>query len=331
MGWAGLWKEGRWLPKAAGKSAVARVSAVDGDPQLEVEHFIAYLGLEMWHGDGCTWGRVAVRPEMWASGSRRPRLGLLFTLADVVGGSPPTGTLTPTIDLRLQLLRPAPSEGEILIEARPLKIGRRLWTGEVLFRTPGSSDLFARGEFCFMNQRIADRLGREPFHGRARSEDAPFPAESFDDLLQMRFLDGGAVEMDPHEAVRNGVVGTIQGGAQATMCEVAAERALAERGEYVVVRPAPALPERAPGWAGPGVPGSAGGRRAPTRGAGRHHRLRRRSTAADVRRGGLSPRPFPFTLRARAALVWLGPAWAPGRLPRWGRVDGWAGLTVGPG
>ena len=167
-------------------------------------------------------------------GSRRPRLGLLFTLADVVGGSPPTGTLTPTIDLRLQLLCPAPSEGEILIEARPLKIGRRLWTGEVLFRTPGSSDLFARGDFCFMNQRIADRLGREPFHGQARSEDAPFPAESFDDLLQMRFLDGGAVEMDPHEAVRNGIAGTIQGGAQATMCEVAAERALAERGEYVV-------------------------------------------------------------------------------------------------
>ncbi len=247
------------LPMAAAEPAVARVSAVDGDQQSEVEHFIGYLGLEMWHGDGHTWGRATIRPEMWASGSRRPRLGLLFTLADVVGGSPPTGTLTPTIDLRLQLLRPAPSEGEILMEARPLKIGRRLWTGEVLFRTPGSSDVFARSEFCFMNQRIADRLGSEPHMGRDWPADAPFPAETFDDLLQMRLLDGGVVEMDPHVAVRNGVVGTIQGGAQATMCEVAAERALADRGEYVVcdlhlrylsalrVGPAMASPEVLPG------------------------------------------------------------------------------------
>ncbi len=199
----------------------------------EDRHFIGYLGLEMWHEDGRTRGRATIRPEMWAPGTRRPRLGLLFTLADVVGGSPATGSLTPTIDLRFQLLRAAPSEGEIEMEGRPLKIGRRLWTGEVLFRASGTADLFARCEFSFMNQRIAD------FTGGAHTPSAwdpapPMPAATFDELLRMRLLDDGAVEMDSHQAVSNGLVGTIQGGAQATMAEVAAERALALRGPYSV-------------------------------------------------------------------------------------------------
>jgi acyl-coenzyme A thioesterase PaaI-like protein len=34
--------------------------------------------------------------------------------------------------------------------------------------------------------------------------------------------------------VRNGAVGTIQGGAQAAMAEIVTERALADRGRYIV-------------------------------------------------------------------------------------------------
>jgi acyl-coenzyme A thioesterase PaaI-like protein len=232
---------------------------VEADRDSEVEHFIDHLGLELWHDDDRTWGRATIRPEMWATGSRHPRLGLLFTMADVVGGSPPTGFLTPTIDLRIQLLTAAPQEGEILMEARPLKIGRRLWTGEVLFRTPGVSALFARSEFSFMNQSFADLSGRDPSQLRFRRPLSPLPAASFDELFEMRLLDDGTVEMDLHEAVSNGMVGTIQGGAQATMAEVAAERALAERGRYLVadlhmrylstlkVGPAVARPELLPG------------------------------------------------------------------------------------
>jgi acyl-coenzyme A thioesterase PaaI-like protein len=210
------------------------VTGVEAPQESEVEHFVSYLGLEVWHDDGRTWGRATIRPEMWAPGSRRPRLGLLFTLADVVGGSPATGTLTPTIDLRLQLLTAAPSEGEILMEARPLKIGRRLWTGEVLFRTPGASELFAWCDFSFMNQRIAALIGEEPGRGRVRDRVPALPASSFDELFQMRSLDDGTTEMDSHETVRNGLAGTIMGGAQAMMAEVAAERAVADRGRYVV-------------------------------------------------------------------------------------------------
>lgn len=199
-----------------------------GEP-ADVDHFIAYLGLHVWHEDGRALGRATITPHMWAPGTRRVRLGLLFTMADVVGGSPPGGPLSPTVDLRFQLLAPAPSQGEVVLAARPLKAGRRLWTGEVLLYGP---ELFARCDFSFMNQPIgleADRPSRQ-----ADSPVGPPPAASFDDLFQMRYLDDGVVEMDSHQLVRNGVVGTIQGGAQATMAELAAERALSERGEHAV-------------------------------------------------------------------------------------------------
>jgi acyl-coenzyme A thioesterase PaaI-like protein len=238
---------------------VSDVEGHQGHQGAAVEHFIGYLGLETWHEEDRTWGRASIHPEMWAPGSQRPRLGLLFALADVVGGSPPDGPLTPTIDLRFQLLAPAPSEGEILLEARPLKVGRRLWTGEVLLRAGGTSEVFARSDFTFMNQHFSDFAGGlSPVERRRDSVLRRMPV-SFDELLRMRFLDDGTTEMDPHDAIRNGAVGTIQGGAQAAMAEIVSERALADRGKYLVhdlhlrylsaikVGPAVARPEVLPG------------------------------------------------------------------------------------
>jgi acyl-coenzyme A thioesterase PaaI-like protein len=194
--------------------------------QPELDHFIPYLGLDVWHEDSRTWGRATITPQMLVTGAPRLRLGLLFTMADVVGGSPSTGILTPTIDLRLQLLQRAPTAGDVLLEARPIKVGRRIWTGEVLCYGP---DLFARGEYSFMNSHLSG-AARYPPPKSAK----PLPAPSFDELFQMRALDDGTIEMDAHEAVRNGIAGTIQGGAQATMAEVAAERALSGQGDHAV-------------------------------------------------------------------------------------------------
>ncbi|HET6964361.1 MAG TPA: hypothetical protein VFH58_06275 [Acidimicrobiales bacterium] len=194
------------------------------DPELD--HFIGYLGLDLWHEDDRTFGRATITPEMWVPGTQRVRLGILFTMADVVGGSPPNGILTPTIELRMRLLSDAPHEGEVRLEGRPMKAGKRIYTGEVLCYGP---ELFAVCEYSFMNQS----LPHSPEHRIVRQH-RPLPGASFDDVFQMRMLEGGAVEMDPHGAVRNGLVGTIQGGAQATMVEVAAERALAGEGPYAV-------------------------------------------------------------------------------------------------
>jgi acyl-coenzyme A thioesterase PaaI-like protein len=199
---------------------------MEAPEQLELDHFVPYLGLDIWHEDTRTLGRAVITPQMLVSGTARLRLGLLFTMADVVAGNPSTGILSPTIDLRLQLLKPAPGAGEVLLEASPLKIGRRIWTGEVLCYGP---DLFARSDYSFINSRLS---GAPPHPGSRTGK--PLPTPSFDELFQMRVRDGGAIEMDAHEAVRNGVAGTIQGGAQATMAEVAAETALACRGDYAV-------------------------------------------------------------------------------------------------
>jgi acyl-coenzyme A thioesterase PaaI-like protein len=194
--------------------------------QQDLDHFIPYLGMDLWHEGSSTFGRATITPQMLVAGAERLRLGLLFTMADVVAGSPSSGILTPTIDLRLQLLRTAPCRGQVLLEARPAKIGRRLWTGEVLCYGP---DLFARSEYSFMNNHFSDT----PTLPETRNG-KPLPAPSFDELFQMRVLQDGVIEMDAHDAVRNGMAGTIQGGAQATMAEVAAETALAARGVHAV-------------------------------------------------------------------------------------------------
>ena len=187
----------------------------------------------MWHEGNTTWGRATIGPDVWAPGTRRPRLGLLFLLADVVASRRVTGTLTPTIDLRFQLLAAAPSEGHVLMESRPLKVGRRLWIGEVLFRTSGAANAFGRCELNFVNQRFADGAESE---SRTPLSDGllPRPTLSFNDLFAMRLLDDGATEMDARVAARTDMVAPHQGGAQATMAEVAAERVLADRGKYTV-------------------------------------------------------------------------------------------------
>jgi acyl-coenzyme A thioesterase PaaI-like protein len=199
-------------------------------------HFISYMGLEISHEEEIAIGRAIVTPQMWAPGTRRPRLGLLFALADVVGGHPHNGPIGPTVDLRLHVTGALPTEGPVLFEARPLKAGRRIWTGQVLLMDAASSEVFAISEVSFLNRKIVG-MPDSPRSVRTAADEPrgvrALPAESFDELFDMRVVDG-IVEMDIHEAVRNGVGGTIQGGVQATLAEVAAEQALIERGRYEV-------------------------------------------------------------------------------------------------
>jgi acyl-coenzyme A thioesterase PaaI-like protein len=207
---------------------------MQAEEESGTDHFVGYLGLDIWHEGDVTFGRATIRRQMWVPGTRRTRMGLLFTMADIVGGSPATGPLTPTIELRFQLLAEAPSEGDVRLEARPLKVGRRLWIGEVGLYAGASQEMFARCEFSFMNQSVAGLAeGQVPVR-RHHSGTPALPVSDFDELFAMRQRGDGSTEMDAHEAVRNGAVGTIQGGAQATMVEVTAERALATRGAHVV-------------------------------------------------------------------------------------------------
>jgi acyl-coenzyme A thioesterase PaaI-like protein len=214
-------------------AAAAAADAADAEWSA---HIIAALGLELWVDEGLTHGRALLRPEMWAPGTEVPRLGVLATMVDVVIGSLPSGALNPTVDLRIALLERPPSEGEIGLVCRPLKQGQRLYVGEALLHTGDPEVPFAHAIATFMSNRIGDGPGATPAPPSTRR--APSGAlgfASFDELLDTRVLARGVVAMDAHPRVSNGPGGTIQGGAQALLGEIAAEHALEPLGRYAAV------------------------------------------------------------------------------------------------
>lgn len=182
--------------------------------------FVGALGLDLFFEDGLTHGRVELQPEMLAPGTDRPRLGVLATLVDMVAGFLPTGPVNPTVDLRISLVARPPSTGTVHLVCRPAKLGRRLFVGETLVHTGDVDRPFARSTITFMNERMAESpgVGAPPA--------VPIRAPSFDELLRPRHRDERTVEMDAHPWVSNGPGGTIQGGAQALLAEIAAERAI---------------------------------------------------------------------------------------------------------
>ena len=147
-------------------------------------------------------------------------------MADVVAGLRPTGALTPTVDLSVQLVRPLPARGRIALECRPLREGRRLFVGEV--RVQHEETLVARGVATFINR---------PYSGPGARRDAipegDPPAVPFDRWLRPAY-DGDTVLVGYAPDISNGPGGTIQGGLQATAAELAAERALASAGQGYV-------------------------------------------------------------------------------------------------
>lgn len=197
--------------------------------ELPEPRFIAALGIEVWVEDGRTRGRATIRPAMWAPGTRRTRTGLLATMVDMVGGILPTGALTPTVDLRIQLLGEVPSEGVVELYAEPTKLGRRMFVGEVMLHAGATPDPFARATVTFLNQIVPGMSGFPP------RELPPMPATSFDELMGVRVVGPDTVEVDLHDGVRNGPAGTIQGGAQATVAEICAEHVLSPLGRFAVV------------------------------------------------------------------------------------------------
>ena len=214
----------------------AHVSDADEDDARWSAHIIGALGLELWSDDGLTHGRATLRPDMWAPGTEVPRLGVLATMVDVIIGSPPTGALNPTVDLRIALLDRPPSEGDIGLVGRVLKHGQRLFVGESVLHTGDPDAPFARAIATFMNNRISDGPGAAPAPPGVRQ--APpdgVDIGSFDALLGARVLGRGIVAMDAHPRVSNGQSGTIQGGAQALLGEIAAEHALEPLGRYAAV------------------------------------------------------------------------------------------------
>lgn len=186
-------------------------------------NFVGGLGIELWIEGDLALGRAEVQTSFFKPGTDRVRMGVLATLVDMVAGSPAHAVINPTIDLRVTLLDRSPVEGPIELVCYPVKVGRRLFVGETLLHTGDVTRPFARSMCTFLNRPLeVDREDQKKF---------PFTdlgSATYDEALQLRECVPGTFEMDLHEVVRNGSNGTIQGGAQALMAELAGERALAD-------------------------------------------------------------------------------------------------------
>jgi acyl-coenzyme A thioesterase PaaI-like protein len=200
------------------------------DEELIPPSFVGALGIELSLDGDLAIGRVEILPSFLKPGTDRVRVGVLATLVDMVAGSPAHGVINPTVDLRVSVLDRPPGDGIIHLLCRPIKVGQRLFVGETILHTGDIERPFARSMVTFINRILPEASQR-----RERMPLTPLGAPTFDESLLLRESAPGQFEMDAHEAVRNGVAGTIQGGAQALMAELAAERALADHGDHEVV------------------------------------------------------------------------------------------------
>ena len=181
--------------------------------------FVNGLGISLWTEGDLALARAEVQPEFFKPGTDRVRLGVLATLVDMVAGSPAHAIINPTVDLRVTLLAPAPTSGVIELVTYPVKSGRLLFIGETLLHTGDPAQPFARSVCTFMNKPLdTERTGIFPV--------GQLGAPHYDASLRVSEPEPGVFEMDNHEIVRNGANGTVQGGAQALLAEVAGERAL---------------------------------------------------------------------------------------------------------
>jgi acyl-coenzyme A thioesterase PaaI-like protein len=185
-------------------------------------HFVNLLGLHLWPDDAGPRGQARIRPSMWVPGTRRPRLGVLATMVDMIGGLLPEGLVTPTMDLRISVVDEPPGGGLIDMETETVKFGRRFLVSETLLKQEGR--LFARGTTTFISDVRHD-------HGLWREDPEPaVDIESFDKLLSPSVIDARTLELVPRPDLNNGNLFTVQGGVQATFCELVAEHATAGLG-----------------------------------------------------------------------------------------------------
>ncbi len=193
--------------------------------ELPDGHYLRGLGMRVAYEAGFAVGRAEVHPSMFAEGTRRLRIGVLASLVDIAAGHAPDGPRAPTVDLRVRVTGALPEAGELALAARALRVGRTLVVSETSLRDAAGRE-FARATATFLNQpfRQSTFASAHPPFGRIAS---------FERLLGARRVDAATLEVAPTPQLGNGPVGTVQGGAQALLAELAAEHVLGAGAEVV--------------------------------------------------------------------------------------------------
>ena len=187
-------------------------------------HYTQLLALELARAEDAVTGTAPVRPESFAPGTSCIRPSVLLAMVDLVAGHTPDGPGKPavgaTLDLRAILLAPPPTTGQVHLRCRPLRVGRRFVSAETELFADGAEAPFARAWSTFAALEIGMGIpaGRPPV--------LPVGADSLDAFLGARVQDDSTLVLDPAPWLANGPVGTVHGGAQALLAELAAEHAM---------------------------------------------------------------------------------------------------------
>lgn len=182
------------------------------------DHFLAQLAVTFTYDNEGARGSTEIRPTLFAPGTTMLRTGLLVAMQDLLSGYMSGEPAGPTINLRLQILRPPPISGRFGIAVCPLRVGGRIIVGEAAFTT-GDGVLFAYGVSTFI---------RQPAGGTTdHPTNITMTESSFDDMLGIVVRDPVTVEFTPGPRHRNNnEAAAIQGGVQALFAELCAEYAL---------------------------------------------------------------------------------------------------------
>jgi acyl-coenzyme A thioesterase PaaI-like protein len=109
-------------------------------------HFFGQLGFEFEVlPDDRFVGRATVQPNLCVPGTAIPRPSMLATYADIAIGFPAAHRFTypaPTLDLSMHVFR-TPGVADLAMEAKLVKIGKRVIVGECWFTADGEDDPYA--------------------------------------------------------------------------------------------------------------------------------------------------------------------------------------------
>lgn len=184
--------------------------------------FLGSIGMELWADGGVGKGRVPA--DGWVLGPAGGlRLGILGILADMVLGMPPGGRTASTADLAVGWTASPPASGGIVCTGRVLKSGQRLTTGDALVADEeGCTVGWAAGTFITASVAVptdASSLPRQWGAAGGRSS-------SVEEALHAERQGPGVVDLPMRAEVVNGPGGTVQGGIQTVLAELAAEGAV---------------------------------------------------------------------------------------------------------
>lgn len=178
-----------------------------------VEHVLEELGWRHSIAGGTSQVEVEVVDGLLVPATGLVRMGLLAIVVDLATGQPATGSVTPTVDLRVHVARHRPVR-RVRAVSRVLKAGATLFVADCLLHADDDPEPFGTGLATFMNRPVppAER-SRVPGPSRLR--------QPLDQRVGAVVRAPGVVELRPSDELANPHHGTVQGGIQSLLGELA--------------------------------------------------------------------------------------------------------------